>query len=123
MRLVVWIMALGFLGVGCHSPNGSHVGSGGGGESAAIPQVFVPYGIAPLLTTNDVLRIAVEAAVNRKYEVRNYVCEALIFELASPERSAPNRWMAHFVTHKRSPDLDFFVFVNDANGKATLEHR
>jgi hypothetical protein len=83
----------------------------------------VPRESTPALTTNQVLSIASNTALSRKYDMSLYQCEMLVFQPQVAQADGTNRWMAHFVTRQHAPDLDFFVLVDDDSGRATLKHR
>ena len=79
-------------------------------------------GTTPSMSTNQLLEIARELALKRKYRMDDYVCESMNLEPDPAKPGVPKEWHLHFVRKKPTPDSDFFVIVEDRTGKGELWH-
>jgi hypothetical protein len=84
------------------------------------PTYFVPTNASPRLGTNEVLRIALEAARTDKFNWEHYVCTAILFGGSSTDRLISNQWILHFRLDPPSPDFELFITVDDSTGRAVL---
>ena len=123
MRLVAIMI---FLVAGCsasRSPEKAIFETDPQQGTAKAPLVYITNGLVPLLQTDEVIRIACEAARKRRFKIDDYICEAMIFEGTYTNGHTPRKWLLHFVPNLPSPDLDFWVTVEDGSGRTELHGR
>ncbi len=81
----------------------------------------VPVGAVPMLKTNEVLRIALDALAAKSINTQTYRCDGIVFDPgATSSQTASGQWIVCFRRQPRSPDMEFFVAVNDKTRKARI---
>ena len=90
------------------------------GDQPAETVIAIPQEASPRLGTNDVLRIAREAAEGRRFKMNEYHCDMVMFQPAPTDSRLFGTWRLYFVTKPPVPDMDFWVMVNDGSGKAEI---
>jgi len=79
-------------------------------------------GAVPNLATNDVMSLALAALANKRINTQGYVCSGIVFEGASTNPAVSKKWILCFSRQPRSPDMEFFVVVDD-NTRDVQVHR
>jgi len=75
---------------------------------------------APHLATNQVLAIAYACASAHGVDTNRFRCRSIRFAGDDPKQRLANTWILHFAPDPMSLHEDFFVDVNDLDGKAKL---
>ncbi len=71
------------------------------------------------MTPEAVCQIAERASSRRRGAVA-YSFDTLAFIGASTNQALAMSWVAHFIPRNASPDLDFFVVVDETTGQTTI---
>ena len=100
-----------------------HAVSESGPDKTAAPFVFAIHGdYPPSLTTNEVMRIALQAARAQHWPVQNYACDVFSFAGNTTNVWLTNKWLLHFTETPPVPDSDFSVLIDDTTGRAEIFH-
>jgi hypothetical protein len=91
---------------GCHAPgsDGAHRPSPNEPRKARKPMA-----LQPVLGTNEVLRIAREAAEKIRFRLDGYTWESALFGYGA----LSNKWLVHFTRQPATADDEFFVIIDD----------
>jgi hypothetical protein len=78
----------------------------------------------PLLSSNEVVRIAWERARRYRRDMDGYVCDFMSFSGDTTNSFLTNKWIIHFIQKQRPWELhsDFFVDIDDATRAVNLVH-
>ncbi len=114
-----WVFGLGLLAwcFGCQVPQETVAQSRREKQQCVVS---ISRGSTPRLTTNEVFRIAHEFGKSKKIRLDSYVCSAVIFKDFAPTNSLSGKWILHYELAPPSPDLDFFIDIDDRTGTAEL---
>jgi hypothetical protein len=83
----------------------------------------IPAGSHPLLGTNDVIRLAFQAASDHgHWRTQFYSCRALSFEPVVGGVRLTNQWLMHFTQTPPIPSDGFWVIVDEITGETRLRH-
>ena len=122
MRPIYATLVLAILWAGCHAPPGAPGTTGRSMGFTTPARVSISPGATPVLSTNEVLKIAEDTAREHRFDLGSYACDSLMFQERFKKQGEPNRWVVHFVRKQPTPDSDFFILVDDATRKASLWH-
>lgn len=118
--VVISLLLIAVACVACHSPLQEVPGEAG---TAGVPFFTREDHALPLLTTNEVLHIALDIAKSNKFSLQGYVCTGMYFGGQSTNDWITGRWIVNFNLNPPASDYDVFVVIEDRTGKGRLYSR
>lgn len=110
LSYLLGVLAVVLLYCGCCAPQ-AHIREAT--EESGRVVINSSAGSRPSLETNAVMSLALTALANRKINTQGYVCRGIVFEGLSTNAAVAKKWILCFSREPRSPDMEFFVVVDD----------